>query len=130
MNFFKIICMIGLLSTAKCQVDAKSSKAAHSDGQVESYKSKSAKDAGSTLEMSVGSKFLHNSGKARKDMSMSIGANLGSAKSGKETETMHDMSMSTVKSGKPKSSKTMSISYLRSKTHAKMSKSNISMPLN
>jgi hypothetical protein len=93
--------------------------------------SESAKDIAVTLEMSVGAKSSRMSGKTGKTMCMSMD---GVAKSWKEASKTYEMSMDTAKSGKPKSSKTMSITTnLRGKTdrtNAKMSKSPLSMSLN
>jgi hypothetical protein len=128
MNFLNILCIIGLFTRVNSQGDAKASKAAYASGndmdKFQHSDSKSPKDIAVTLEMSVGAKSSRMSGKTGKTMCMSMD---GVAKSWKETSTTYEMSMDTAKSGKPKSSKTMSITTnLRGKTdrtNAKMSKS-------
>jgi len=135
MNFLNILCIIGLFTRVNSQGDAKASKAAYvSENGMDKFQhsdSKSSKDVAVTLEMSVGAKSLRMSGKTGKTMCMSMN---GVAKSWKETSSNYEMSMDTAKSGKPKSSKAMSITTnLRGKTdgtNAKMSKSPFSLPMN
>ena len=135
MNFLNILCIIGLFARVSSQVDTKASKAAYISGKdmdkFQNSHAKSSKDTAAPLDMSVGAKSSDMSGKTGKTMCMSMD---GGAKSWKEASTNYEMSMDTAKSGKPKSSKTMSLTTnLRGKTdrtNAKMSKSPFSMPLN
>ncbi len=132
MNFLNILCIIELFSRVNSQVDAKASKAAYVSGKdMDTFQNPDAKSSKDSLEMSVGAKSSNMSGKTGKTMCMSMN---GVSKSWKEAPKNYEMSMNTAKSGKPKSSKTMSITTnLRGKTdrtNAKMSKSPFSMPAN